>query len=377
MGTLETIYGIETIVIIGSFLFGLAYLALFRLLMKGWYLLKHPQHQPINHRQSDSPSFCILVVCHNEAEHLPALLHDFQNQEVQPQTFILVDDHSNDGTLEIMTQWQKEMNTPVEVICSKGRGKKQAIEEGLANAKVEWVLTTDADCRVPATWSRKVCDIYERTPFDLLIMPVEMDSGKGVLNSIIRMEFITLVGAGMSLAACGHPIMCNGANMAFSLQGRKAHAHQMHKELLSGDDVFLLHALKKGKGKIYVTAHKDCMVKTAGNATFHDFLHQRARWASKAVYYTDKESIAVACCILGISIWQIILYAISLFHLSAWIWALGLFWGKWICDVLYLHSMRKTFPMPHLIGHSLILSFFYPFYITYSAIAGVMRKKIW
>ena len=151
----------------------------------------------------------------------------------------------------------------------------------------------------------------------------------------------------------------------------------MHKELLSGDDVFLLHALKKGKGKIYVTAHKDCMVKTAGNATFHDFLHQRARWASKAVYYTDKESIAVACCILGISIWQIILYAISLFHLSAWIWALGLFWGKWICDVLYLHSMRKTFPMPHLIGHSLILSFFYPFYITYSAMAGVMRKKIW
>lgn len=378
MGTLETIHSTIIITAItGSLFFGLSYLVLCGLLMKGWWQLKRQKGQTAGGQSSKARSFCILVVCHNEAEHLPALLRDLEKQEVQPQSYILVDDHSSDGTYEIMTQWKEETATPVEVIRSKGRGKKQAIEEGLANVAVEWVLTTDADCRVPATWSRHACESYAREPFDLLIMPVDMHSGKGLFSSISRLEFVTLVGAGMGLAASGHPIMCNGANMAFSLKGRKAHEKQLHKELVSGDDVFLLHALKKAHGKICTTAHTDSMVMTAGSASLHAFLRQRSRWASKATYYTDKESIAVACCIFGISVWQIVLYVMSIFHSGIWPWAVGLFLGKWVCDVLYLHSMKTTFPMPHLIGHSLVLSLFYPFYIVYSAFAGMMRKRVW
>lgn len=378
MGTLEAIHNIETITaIIGCLFFGLSYLVLSRLLLKGWWQLKRQKVQAVSPKNNNAHSFCILVVCHNEATHLPTLLSDLEKLEIQPQTYILVDDHSNDGTYEIIAQWKEKISIPVEVIRSKGRGKKQAIEEGLANVETEWVLTTDADCRVPSTWSKHACEIYAKEPFDLLIMPVDMHYEKGLFSALTRLEFITLVGAGMGLAASGHPIMCNGANMAFSVKGRKAHEKQLHKELVSGDDVFLLHALKQEQGKIRVAARKDGMVMTAGSANLHDFLHQRARWASKATYYTDKESIAVACCIFGISLWQIVLYVMSFFSLGIWPWAIGLFLGKWICDVFYLHSIRATFSIPHLLGHSLLLSLFYPFYIVYSALVGMTRKKVW
>ena len=202
MGTLEAIHDIETITaIIGCLFFGLSYLVLSRLLLKGWWQLKRQKVQAVSPKNNNVHSFCILVVCHNEATHLPTLLSDLEKLEIQPQTYILVDDHSNDGTYEIMAQWKEKISIPVEVIRSKGRGKKQAIEEGLANVEAEWVLTTDADCRVPSTWSKHACEIYAKEPFDLLIMPVDMHYEKGLFSALTRLEFITLVGAGNGIGS--------------------------------------------------------------------------------------------------------------------------------------------------------------------------------
>ena len=60
---------------------------------------------------------------------------------------------------------------------------------------------------------------------------------------------------------------------------------------LSGDDVFLLHYLKREGKRVAWLESENATVTTDPSPDPASFLRQRSRWASKAQSYSDKKTI--------------------------------------------------------------------------------------
>ncbi len=88
--------------------------------------------------------------------------------------------------------------------------------------------------------------------------------------------------------------MCNAANLSFRREIYLKHAGELLGELPSGDDMFLLHAVKRGGGQISYAGSSAAAVETASAVTAAALLRQRARWASKTFYYSDTATLTLA-----------------------------------------------------------------------------------
>jgi hypothetical protein len=88
--------------------------------------------------------------------------------------------------------------------------------------------------------------------------------------------------------------MCNGANMSFARDVYLRHAGELRDELPSGDDIFLLHAVRRGGGTVGFAGSSAAAVETAAAVTAAALLRQRARWASKGWYYRDPATLTLA-----------------------------------------------------------------------------------
>ena len=93
-----------------------------------------------------------IVVCFkNEEKTVEVFLKKLLVQKIDD--IVLVDDFSIDKTFEKLSAYQSET---VQVIraSSNRPGKKQAVNDGIASAKYDRILFTDADC-IPGTsdWS--------------------------------------------------------------------------------------------------------------------------------------------------------------------------------------------------------------------------------
>ena len=90
------------------------------------------------------------------------------------------------------------------------------------------------------------------------------------------------------------PIMCNGANLAFSRRIWDKAQDRLVDTEASGDDIFLLHYIKEIKGRVVYFKDIDGFVETLDADTLHAFYNQRKRWTSKSRSYTDVQTVFVA-----------------------------------------------------------------------------------
>ncbi|MBO7234576.1 MAG: glycosyltransferase [Paludibacteraceae bacterium] len=344
-------------------------------LKKGWKNITSPTTFQ-NHHHTSYPTCTLVVAFHNEEANLPALLASIALQTHPIDEIIFIDDHSTDNTHSILHDWTTQHNN-AHLLTATQCGKKAALQQAILSTQSELILCTDADCILPSQWAHTIIQSYTHHPFDILILPVTMSQGTNLVAQITRLEFLSLVSSGMALAGISHPIMCNGANLAFRRSAWLQAQDKLHNQLISGDDVFLLHAIKQQHGKIQVLTHPDLIVSTHPTTTISSFMRQRSRWGSKTLSYTDKDSLWVAGGIFTICITQIILYAGAFFSPACRLCALILFIGKWLADYTFLRHTQNTFTIHNLLLHTLILSIFYPFYIIMAACSGLLNNTKW
>lgn len=357
------------LVLIVSAIF-LSYAVLLFFLTRGWKRL--PNENPTLKTDSPTPQITIVAACHNEAENLPAFLQSITNQTLNATEIILVNDHSDDETEKILSDFAS-LHPKAKYYNSSQRGKKAALALAIGAAQSEIILCSDADCILPPTWVETVAAAYQQQPFDMLILPVTI-AGCTPFAHLQTLEFATLIASGGAMAAYRKPIMCNGANLAFSRQHWLESMPHLHSELVSGDDMFMMHSFKKQHLHIYFLKLDKALAQTQASPNLKAFLRQRGRWTSKAGKYTDADTILVALLILLINICLLVLPIMAIF--SAWIapiW-LAVFGGKWLLDGIFLSSIRNFFGLRHLFVYSLALSVVYPFYVLASIIGGFIPK---
>lgn len=356
--------------LIATILISAIYISLIALLIKGWI------QTPTYHFRADLPTkngISVVVACRNEAENLPILLEALKNQSFESFQLILIDDHSTDSTFEIMKQAQKNFEN-ILILKSDNYGKKQALKLGIENATNDLIVTTDADCSPTPHWLETIIQFQQQTKSDLIIGPVSIHPAHTLFEKMQQLEFLSLVSSGAGAAGIGQAIMCNGANLAFQKQTWLENYTKLQTNSNTGDDVFLLHALKKQNGNINFLKSKEAIVRTKACTTTQSFLNQRQRWASKAPLYTDFATIVVAIIVFAVSLLQLILFVASFVQSELLLYLAILTVSKLAIDSFFLFQTASFFGQKITAKTFFTLAAIYPFYIVYSAVSGILSE---
>ena len=317
-------------------------------------------------KTSSTPStyVSVIVACRNEQDKLPTLLESISGQDYPGELFeiIIVDDNSTDRTFETASE-----NKSIErlyVLKNSGKGKKAAISTGISASSGRLIITTDADCTMGKSWIKTIAAFFEKYSPVMIICPVKLDGNRGFFDRFQELEYMSLQGITAGTALAGNGIMCNGANLAFTRNTYLNQMDKLHFGLDTGDDVFMLHSLKKeiNPGIMWLESN-DSVVSTASSSTAWSFLDQRKRWISKWNVYDDRFTILTGIVTLVATILQLSAFVSVFFNISfAWQF-LAILILKSVPDFLILQNTTGRYGNRHLMRWFLPAQLFYPVYV--------------
>jgi poly-beta-1,6-N-acetyl-D-glucosamine synthase len=320
----------------------------------------------------------VIVACRNEEKRLPSLLSDISDQYYNHDLFelIIVNDNSSDSTFDIASAFTGIKN--LKVLNNQGKGKKQAIKTGVFASAGSFIVTTDADCRIGKNWLNTIASFQAENNPEMIICPVILKGGKGFFQRFQELEFFSLQGITAGTAIGEDPVMCNAASLAFQKETYLKHSYYLHDEMVSGDDIFLLHNIKNDPGKrIMWLESVDATAETQVSDNLSSFLHQRARWISKSGAYSDRFTrILAIVTFVTISV-QFLLLLGGIFH-PGLLWVFVVYFGlKSIPDFLVLSNTASRYGKKSLLSWFLPSQLVYPLYVLAIVPGSVFYRAKW
>lgn len=247
-------------------------------------------------------------------------------------------------------------------VDDEGKGKKYALHKAISSATTEYVWLLDDD-----VFDARVC--MERllakppTDADLYIMPLCMTEGdRSLIERLQQAEYIAIQALTLITAEKGKAVMCSGANLLVRRKSWLESYDDLHLDIPSGDDMFLLESFKR-RGLQIEPLLLTVSIKPISN--LRQFLSQRMRWAGKAPYYKDRDIRSCGIMMATINILSV---------LCPPFWVL-----KFILELSLLRYASRHYPfiscnrMSFFI--SALLSLLYPWYMFVCLIGGICQRK--
>jgi len=245
-------------------------------------------------RTENQPFVSIVIPVRNEKDHIENILQDVTHQTypVDSYEIIIVDDESSDITPNLVQAFSQCYPNVKLVSSQKGsphlKNKKRALDVGIRVSKGEIVLVTDADCRVTSRWVETMIS-YFAPEVGLVIGYSQVNSNERLNQQIEALDFLMLSAAARSTAQFGVPFACTGQNLAYRRAGfDEVDGFSTFADALGGDDNFLLQSVrKKTSWEIVSALDPNSFTRTSPCKTRSEFVSQRIRWASDALYFKE------------------------------------------------------------------------------------------
>ncbi len=327
-----------------------------------------------------SMTFSVVIPFRNEADRIGYLISDLLNQQgtIRNWEIICVDDHSVDGTADRIREYGTgDISLKVIPLPEGKRGKKAALMAGINAARGEWIIQTDADCRVgPGFISGHGSMILGEQP-TLVAGPVRLGPLRSSWDSIEALEFLSLSVTGAGSFYRSVPLMCNGANMVYRRDFYLGEIGKMNQPTPSGDDMFLLsRALEKDKKVVYNKSSR-VIVDAAPAGSPASFFSQRIRWASKTRYYSQTTLSFVAGWTWLTSAAGLILMMMGLFNSRALIAFVIYFFLKSAVDFNALKAGAAFFDQHRVLRWFFPVSLTYYIYVPLTGILSLFSGYRW
>lgn len=314
----------------------------------------------------------------NEKHNIGNLLLDLSNQNYPSALLeiLLCDDHSDDNTIKNIDTFisrKDKNNHEIKVIASTVNdptGKKATIERGIHFSSGELIITTDADCRMSANWVKSFVSVYVKTNASMITGFVEIFPAKKILDRLQALEFLSLSGTGAASVISKKPLMCNGANLAFTRRAfLNAGGYSYGKNSASGDDTFLMLKIASEKSaNVVFNKDPDGIVKTGPVLDLSGFISQRIRWASKVKTYNETYIKITGFLVLMTNLCLITSFIFTIPGWFSWKILVLLWVLKAIPDFIFLANMSAFAKQRQLLLLFLPASLIYPFY----SLAGLL-----
>ena len=358
----------------------IAYLIVIGIITYGWFSLSTFERE---HENSNGVTISVVVAVRNESANIENLLKQLVNQSYDNRYFeiIIIDDHSADNTIQLINRFKSEnSNVKIELVIALGKGKKNAIREGIAMSTAQLIVTTDGDCKVVRQWLQSIVNYYISSGCKLILGPVVYESEKSILQKLFSLDFASLVASGAGSAGAGLPLMGNGANLVFERDiFTAANGSSDTDKFASGDDVFLVHNVtrKYGAKAVGFLRSRDAIVSTLSPVNLTEFFSQRSRWASKAVGYSMVWPVVVS---LTVFLFNMLLF-ILLFGSLYFSWLLPVYFliiiTKFVIDAPLVFSFLSFTEKQNLKPLLFLMEFVYPVYIMIAAITSFLFRFEW
>ena len=241
-----------------------------------------------NHYSTETPPVSIIIAIRNGEDALPKLLRDLSSQDyVGVLEFILVDDQSEDSTKQLI----EEMSTKDKRFKYKSsvhgdsslNYKKRALDAGIQKARGEWLLFSDADCRLKSTWVRGMASYFEQD-VDYVVGFSEVERGTRLVTRFQSFDFLMLMIAARGSTNSGKAWASSGQNQAYrkSLYKKVGGYSQIANKLQGDDSLFLQICRKQNSAKVIFADKPECRTIARQEKTWRAFIKQRMRWAGDA-----------------------------------------------------------------------------------------------
>lgn len=249
-------------------------------------------HKQVHTAQENLPPLSVIICARNEDTNLKKNLPKILNQKYPQFEVIVVDDNSEDGTLEyLFFLAQKEprlKRVKVGEVKRLMAGKKFALTLGIKAANYETLVLTDADC-YPAgeQWLSSIASQYnEKTEIVLGFGAYEKEPG--LLNKLIRFETVNAALNFMGFALAKLPYMGVGRNLSYKKNlFFEFGGFAEHRTVLSGDDDLFINKVATGKNTTIIL-DKNAFTYSPPKQTWKEWVEQKTRHLSTGKYYKFK-----------------------------------------------------------------------------------------
>ncbi len=271
-----------------------------------------------NKSSETKPFVSVIVPARNEERNIMQCINSIHNNNYPEDKYeiIAVNDRSTDNTLSVLNDLSrsiknlKVINVTEENKIKNLRGKPGALEKGIAAARGEIILMTDADCLVGKHWIETMAAQYN-TPEVGLVASFTNVLGKRIFDIIQAIEWAylhTMASAGVGLK---QPLGCYGNNLSVSKKAYIAVGGYRKIKFSVTEDLALLQTIHKAGYTVRYLTHKDADVDTFACKTFSEYLKQRHRWAVggldlgwRAAIFVISSALLILGIIASIVIWN-------------------------------------------------------------------------
>lgn len=111
-----------------------------------------------NNRHSNTPLLSIVIACYNDADYIEQAVNSALKQTYANKEVIVVDDGSNSETKAVLKKLEPKITM---LITQENQGQSIARNNGIREAKGEYVLNHDSDDFFEATFCEKAIDKFE------------------------------------------------------------------------------------------------------------------------------------------------------------------------------------------------------------------------
>lgn len=316
----------------------------------------------------------VIIPARNEEQNIGKLLDALQKQTYPKSLYevIVIDDHSEDKTAEIVKQYGDVVLLRLNENAINSY-KKKAIETGIAAASGNLIVTTDADCFPRENWLRVIASFKEEKLSVFIAAPVAIECNSSLLQIFQALDFMVLQGITGAVVHKKKLSMCNGANLAYEKKAfDEVDGYKDTDHIASGDDMLLMHKIwKKYPEKTYYLKSKDAIVYTQPVKTWKEFFSQRIRWASKARQYEDKRIFPVLLLVYLFNLSFLILLIAGFRDYWYWVFVLILWLLKTLIELPFFMSVSGFFDKQWGVKW---FFFFQPLHIFYTIISGLFGQ---
>lgn len=340
---------------------------------------------PLLKNNNTAISISIVLAIRNESKNLPILLKSLILLDYPHHLFelIFVDDHSEDNSKEIIKEFIKDHPTitiKYHTLTNDRFGKKAALYHAYEQTNHDIIITTDGDVELPTKWLTNTFKAFQDPDILMVLGGVKVNKSANFIGDFQALELLSLIISGAGAARLNHPIMSNGANIAF----RKDVLKLLNKNVLkentpSGDDMFLMLETKKRFGGKSIMFLKDIthFVHTSPITDWKALINQRIRWVSKSNHYKDPFLITTSWIVFLQNFLLLILALLSIPFPDI----LQILWPIWllkvIIDYIFLFKASQFTSQKYLMRNYFLMALIYPFFISYTAIIGQFSSFNW
>ena len=289
-----------------------------------------PEPEPVVSRNESGVS--VIVCFRNEEATLSACVEAILAQTYPgPFELLLVDDNSTDRSASVVHPFVIRYEHVRLLEPGPTRpGKKDALAHGIAAARYDHLLLTDADC-VPASshwlwWMTR--PLREGQDLVLGVSPLLPGKTPGLLDWWQWYESVYVSLKYLGFAHRGRPYMGVGRNLAYT-RGfyERADGFAAHADLPGGDDDLLVAGNAEAHRTATVT-HPAAWTHSRGPQTWRAYFRQRRRHQSTGPRYPRRVGLRLGRIALTHGLFYLLGFALLLSY--AWPLAVGTYALRWL-----------------------------------------------